>query len=208
MGLFFPEWMPLWFQLIVIAVVVIFGLCFLLMPFSVFGLKSRLTYLDHQMEDIQSQLRVLLKRIPDARERLEFKLQPVATSENDIAREGGEVRGKKPVSTSSEYYTTPPSAKNRSMFFDPPSQSEGAPPPVRSSDRTTGYEEAPQYSGQERFRDRDPVAARQDQRVAEQQNRREEQLYDPPGKSPVKEVKQEEAQPRRRAEPILRWPPR
>lgn len=206
MGLFFPEWMPLWFQLIVIGVVVIFGLCFLLMPFSVFGLKSRLTYLDHQMEDIQSQLRVLLKRIPDARERLEFKLQPVATSENDTAREGAEIRGKKPVNSSSEYYTASPSAKNRSTFFDPPSPSEEV-APVRNSDRTTGHEEAPQYSGQDRFRDRDPVVSRQDQRVAEQQNRREEQLYDPPSK-PVKETRQEESQPRRRAEPILRWPPR
>lgn len=212
MGLFFPEWMPLWFQLIIVGIVVIFGLCFLLMPFSVFGLKSRLTYLDHQMEDIQSQLRVLLKRVPDARERLEFKLQPVVTSESEAARDGGEGRGKKTVNASSEYYTPTPPVKNRPTCFDPPSRSEGV-APVRNSDvlhnseKTTGYEDSSQYSTQDRFRDRDPVVPRQDQQRVAGQNKREDHLYDPPSK-PVKEARQEEPQPRRRAEPILRWPPR
>lgn len=205
MGSFFPEWMPLWFQLIVVGVVVIFGLCFLLMPFSVFGLKSRLTYLDHQMEDIQSQLRVLLKRLPDARERLEFKLQPIATGDDEVGRDGMVNKGKASKDSSAEYYAAVASTKSRPTCFDPPSQPEEV-VFVSSPEKSTHFVDNEQNSTQNRFRDRGSVVSGQEQQFVAP-GRREEQIYNPPSK-PVKEERQEGAQPRRRAEPILRWPPR
>ncbi|CAI3936371.1 MULTISPECIES: hypothetical protein [Commensalibacter] len=205
MGSFFPEWMPLWFQLIVVGVVVIFGLCFLLMPFSVLGLKSRLTYLDHQMEDIQSQLRVLLKRLPDARERLEFKLQPIPTGDDEVGRSGVVNKGKKLKDSSAEYYAAVASTKNRPTCFDPPSQSEEV-DFTRSPEKETHISEEEQNARQNRFRERGPAVSRQEQQFVNP-GRREDQIYNPPSK-PVKEERQEGSQPRRRAEPILRWPPR
>ncbi|MDI2112493.1 hypothetical protein [Commensalibacter nepenthis] len=201
MALFFPEWIPWWLQLVIVGVVVIFGLCFLLMPFSVFGLKSRLTYLDHQMEDIQAQLRVLLKRIPDARERLEFKLQPVPMPEREAVREENTVRERKSTN-SPEYYSAVPLTKSNPTCFDPPSQAESAPVGVAS--KTAVYHDAPDVVTDNRARTRpvEPVQERPPVPV-----RREERVYDPPPKS-AREERQEESHQRRRAEPILRWPPR
>lgn len=201
MAFFFPEWIPWWLQLAIVGVVIIFGICFLLMPFSVFGIKSRLTYLDHQMEDIQAQLSVLLKRIPDARERLEFKLQPVATPESEMARDESVARERKPVN-SSEYYSAVPSTKNRPTRFDPPSASETA--PINAPSKTSVYDDAQDFVVENREgRVRSPDVA--PERISAS-GRREEQIYDPP--SPVREERREEPQQRRRAEPILRWPPR
>lgn len=201
MAFFFPEWIPWWLQLAIVGVVIIFGICFLLMPFSVFGLKSRLTYLDHQMEDIQAQLRVLLKRIPDARERLEFKLQPVATPESEAAREENALRERKSGS-STDYYSAVPSTKSRPVCFDPPSQSE--PAPVNVTSKTAVYDDVQNVATDNRVKTRpaEPVQERMST-----SGRREEQIYNPPPQ-PVREEKQEEPQRRRRAEPILRWPPR
>lgn len=200
MAFFFPEWIPWWLQLAIVGVVIIFGICFLLMPFSVFGIKSRLTYLDHQMEDIQAQLSVLLKRIPDARERLEFKLQPVATPESDVAREEIAVKEKKIVNPS-EYYSAVPSTKSRPTRFDPPSSSEAA--PVNTPSKTSVYEDTHNSIAENRGRVRSAEVGSERMSVP---RRRDEQIYNPP--SPVREERQEEPQQRRRAEPILRWPPR
>lgn len=57
MTLSFPEWMPLWGQLLVLAVGIVFGLAFMMMPFAVFGVKSRLSELSLQLEELQAELR-------------------------------------------------------------------------------------------------------------------------------------------------------
>lgn len=201
MAFFFPEWIPWWLQLAIVGVIVIFGICFLLMPFSVFGLKSRLTYLDHQMEDIQAQLRVLLKRIPDARERLEFKLQPVATPESEVAREESAARDRKSTN-STDYYSAVPSTKSRPTRFDPPSQSEAA--SVNVPSKTAVYDDSQDFSADNRVRTHTTEPMQERMSVS---GRKEEQIYNPPPQ-PAREEKQEEPQQRRRAEPILRWPPR
>ena len=38
----FPEWVPGWIQLALTMVAILLGLAFVLMPFSVFGVKARL----------------------------------------------------------------------------------------------------------------------------------------------------------------------
>ena len=61
----FPDWMPWWLQLIVVVGAILVGLAFLMMPFSVFGVKARLDALEAQLEDIQGQLRSLAARLPE-----------------------------------------------------------------------------------------------------------------------------------------------
>lgn len=57
MTLSFPEWVPLWGQLLVLGVGIVFGLAFMMMPFAVFGVKSRLAELSLQLEELQAELR-------------------------------------------------------------------------------------------------------------------------------------------------------
>ena len=61
----FPDWMPWYLQLIVVVAAILAGLAFLAMPFSVFGLKSRLDTLESRLDDIQSDLRTLTQRLPE-----------------------------------------------------------------------------------------------------------------------------------------------
>jgi hypothetical protein len=48
----FPDWVPWWAQLLLLIVVIMLGLAFALMPFSVFGLKSRLDTLEARLDEI------------------------------------------------------------------------------------------------------------------------------------------------------------
>ncbi len=61
----FPEWMPWWLQLLVVVAVLLLGLSFAIMPFSVFGLKSRLEGLEIRLDEIQTELRNLVLRLPE-----------------------------------------------------------------------------------------------------------------------------------------------
>ncbi|MFT9019022.1 hypothetical protein [Acetobacter malorum] len=63
MSVVFPDWMPLWAQLLVIAVVIVFGLAFLMMPFAVFGVKGRLAELELQIQEMQAEVRALAMRL-------------------------------------------------------------------------------------------------------------------------------------------------
>lgn len=86
MDFLLPEGLPLWVRLIVLIIGIFIGICFLCMPFAVFGLKGRLNELSQQMEDVQAQLRILLKRTVDARERLDYKVQSVSTSREEVSQ--------------------------------------------------------------------------------------------------------------------------
>ncbi len=61
----FPDWVPWWVQSLAVIVAVLFGLALLLMPFSVFGTKSRLELLEARLEDMHQDLRALALRLPD-----------------------------------------------------------------------------------------------------------------------------------------------
>nr|WP_243444146.1 hypothetical protein [Acetobacter persici] len=63
MSVVFPDWMPLWAQLLVIALVIVFGLAFLMMPFAVFGVKGRLMELELQTREMQAELRAMAMRL-------------------------------------------------------------------------------------------------------------------------------------------------
>ena len=60
----FPDWMPWWLQLLVVAGALL-GLALIMMPFSVFGVKSRLEAIEAQLDEVQAELRALVMRLPE-----------------------------------------------------------------------------------------------------------------------------------------------
>jgi len=59
-----PSDLPWWAILAIVVPGAIYALLLLAMPFSVFGLKSRLDQIEGQLEDIQQELRSLAVRLP------------------------------------------------------------------------------------------------------------------------------------------------
>ena len=86
-----PDWAPPWASFVIVSVAVLFLLAFLLMPFSVFGLKGRLDALDARLDDIQNDIRSLALRVPDVRRveydaESELPLPPRAIRQETVAR--------------------------------------------------------------------------------------------------------------------------
>ena len=52
-----PEWLPSWVQLVILVLILLWALSLLAMPFSVFGLKSRLEAIETRLDDIHAELR-------------------------------------------------------------------------------------------------------------------------------------------------------
>ncbi len=61
-----PDWLPAWAFLLLALPALLYLFVFLLMPFSVFGVKARLETLEGQLEAIQDELRNLSARPPGA----------------------------------------------------------------------------------------------------------------------------------------------
>jgi len=57
-----PDWVPPWVQLALLILASLFGLAFLAMPFSVFGIKSRLDALEAHLDELHAELRALTPR--------------------------------------------------------------------------------------------------------------------------------------------------
>ena len=66
-----PDWVPWWVSLVVLVPVILLGLAFLFMPFSVFGLKGRLEGVEARLDEIQGEIRSLALRLPERLERYE-----------------------------------------------------------------------------------------------------------------------------------------
>jgi hypothetical protein len=63
-----PDWLPAWAFLLLALPVLLYMLVFLIMPFSVFGVKARLDGLENQLNEIQEEMRYLANRsIPPSR---------------------------------------------------------------------------------------------------------------------------------------------
>ena len=57
--------LPDWVGLVLMLLLLLVGLAYLLMPFSVFGLKGRLDAIEVQLDEIQTELRGIALRLPD-----------------------------------------------------------------------------------------------------------------------------------------------
>ena len=53
----FPDWVPLWVHLVALVAFAGLALLFIAMPFSVFGVKTRLELIEARLDDIQAELR-------------------------------------------------------------------------------------------------------------------------------------------------------
>jgi hypothetical protein len=59
-----PDWLPWWIPLVLLLPTSLWALSFLFMPFSVFGLKTRLDLLDARLDEIQQEIRHLAHYMP------------------------------------------------------------------------------------------------------------------------------------------------
>jgi hypothetical protein len=57
-----PDWLPWWVLLIVLVLALLYFLLFLVMPFSVFGVKGRLDLIEQRLAEIQVELRMQTSR--------------------------------------------------------------------------------------------------------------------------------------------------
>lgn len=65
-----PAWLPWWVPIAILVPVLLYAAVFLLMPFSVFGVKGRLDLIDARLDEIQGEIRMLSLRLPDTPERV------------------------------------------------------------------------------------------------------------------------------------------
>ncbi len=61
-----PDWLPSWAALALALPILLYLLAFLLMPFSVFGVKSRLESLEAQIDSLHEDLRMMAFRASGA----------------------------------------------------------------------------------------------------------------------------------------------
>lgn len=61
-----PAWLPWWLPMLILLPAGLYLLVFLLMPFSVFGVKGRLDAIEARLDEIQQDLRALIQRLPIA----------------------------------------------------------------------------------------------------------------------------------------------
>lgn len=61
----FPDWMPWWMQLLAVVAALLVLLVYAMMPFSVFGLKTRLDAIEARLDEIQGEIRSLSLRLPE-----------------------------------------------------------------------------------------------------------------------------------------------
>ena len=57
--------LPDWVGFMVLVVIALVALAYLLMPFSVFGLKGRIEAIEAQLDEIQTEIRGLAARLPE-----------------------------------------------------------------------------------------------------------------------------------------------
>lgn len=58
-----PPWMPWWVPILVLVPAILYALVFLLMPFSVFGIKGRLDIIEARLDELQGEIRTLSLRL-------------------------------------------------------------------------------------------------------------------------------------------------
>ncbi|MDE2580392.1 MAG: hypothetical protein KGL52_02030 [Rhodospirillales bacterium] len=60
-----PGWLPWWASLVILVAAGLWVLAFILVPFSVIGVKARLEGLEARLDEIQEEIRTLALRLPE-----------------------------------------------------------------------------------------------------------------------------------------------
>ena len=92
--------LPDWTGLLALLLLLLAGLAYLLMPFSVFGLKGRLESIEAQLDEIQAEIRTLALRLPDMPRRTaasEDWIEPPTPRAPRRAEEAAEPRDVPPI---------------------------------------------------------------------------------------------------------------
>src|ERR1700710_999349 len=58
-----PSWLPWWMPILVLVPAILYALLFLLMPFSVIGVKGRLDVIEARLDELQGETRTLSLRL-------------------------------------------------------------------------------------------------------------------------------------------------
>jgi hypothetical protein len=61
-----PDWLPWWVPIVIAIPLGLWVLTMMLMPFSVIGLKSRLEGIEERLDELQSEIRTLVLRLPES----------------------------------------------------------------------------------------------------------------------------------------------
>ncbi|CAK7192096.1 hypothetical protein COMNV_00279 [Commensalibacter sp. Nvir] len=200
MSFFFPDWIPGWLQILLIVAVVFLVVCYLLMPFAVFGIKGRLRYLNQHLEDMQAQLNVVLKRLPETKNSLDVRLHPLSVEKDE---QGSVVEQPK----SSKTYNKPISpvmTRPKTGYYDElqkRNKSISTPEPKIDASQV-------KPSSQQSF-DAYPKKTFSNDRKSDQifYNKTKDHIYDPPTLEENKKSGESVKNNKKRIEPILRWPP-
>ncbi|MCF3946627.1 hypothetical protein AiwAL_07505 [Acidiphilium sp. AL] len=130
-----PDWMPAWLGLVLLLVALLYALALLAMPFSVFGVKSRLEAIETQLDAVQEELRILTMRLPEP-------LRGVAIDESPydpLPRASAPRYAREPDTQPPLAIPPAPEAAReplgRSRPSAPPSRSSSPPPPRRIEPR-------------------------------------------------------------------------
>ena len=68
-----PDWVPWWVPLLLLLPALLYALVFLIMPFSVIGVKSRLETIEARLDELQHEIRHLALRLPAAAREADFE---------------------------------------------------------------------------------------------------------------------------------------
>lgn len=60
-----PDWLPWWVPILLLVPALMWGLAFLLLPFSAIGVKGRLESIEARLDEIQGEIRSLVHRLPE-----------------------------------------------------------------------------------------------------------------------------------------------
>ncbi|MGO9818894.1 MAG: hypothetical protein ACLPJJ_02680 [Acidocella sp.] len=138
-----PDWLPSWAVLLLALPVLLWAMAFLLMPFSVFGVKARLEALEAQVDALQDDLRMISMRMSGA--------LPPATRSSDAYEDvpdfgrlkksrasfAPEVEEELPPPPSREPVPTPQSVRERLSPTPQPLRERLSPTPQPSRPRRT-----------------------------------------------------------------------
>lgn len=86
-----PDWMPGWLFLALAVPALLWFLAFLMVPFSVFGVKARLEALEGELENLHEDLRVMQMRAAGV---ISTPVRPMDTSYDEVPNFGQLKRGR------------------------------------------------------------------------------------------------------------------
>jgi hypothetical protein len=145
-----PDWLPWWVTLVVVVPALLFLLAFLFMPFSVFGVKTRLEGVEARLDEIQGEIRSLALRLPERLERYErdpraIEPAPRRWAEDDRPPIPPASRPRRPVEDRSPAAPRRADTGERLPAPQPPYErlveDRPPPPPTRRVDPARGREE-------------------------------------------------------------------